>query len=292
MDAGREFGQELAGRYLEDGGDHERLLLGVREAGTKAAASYERLGAFLREAYRADERADRFSAGEAEYDWRLRNNLRLDPSWTARALFEEGQAQVEATQDRLIEAARSVASKRGLRLDWSNRAAALRSARRVMDELSRDDPKSDDEMFRIYRAKAQDLVEYARRHAMFALPANYRLEIVATPPVLESTIEAAYYPAPPFKASGIGRFYLTASHGDVGVLKENNVHSVADLCAHEGFPGHDWHYQFMRSRSRSISTRTSRRRCSERPPPRWTRYWAPENLATRLATLRWIREPG
>ena len=88
---------------------------------------------------------------------------------------------------------------------------------------------------------------------MFALPANYRLEIVATPPVLESTIEAAYYPAPPFKASGIGRFYLTASHGDVGVLKENNVHSVADLCAHEGFPGHDWHYQFMRSRSRSIS---------------------------------------
>src|SRR5207245_2306467 len=122
-----------------------------------------------------------------------------------------------------------------------------------MDELARDDPKSDDEMFRIYRAKAQDLVEYARRHAMFALPANYRLEIVATPPVLESTIEAAYYPAPPFKASGIGRFYLTASHGDVGVLKENNVHSVADLCAHEGFPGHDWHYQFMRSRSRSIS---------------------------------------
>ncbi len=41
-------------------------------------------------------------------------------------------------------------------------------------------------------------------------------------------------------------------HGDVGVLKENNVHAVADLCAHEGFPGHDWQYQFMRQRARSI----------------------------------------
>jgi len=121
-----------------------------------------------------------------------------------------------------------------------------------MDDLSRDYPKSDEEMFGVYRRKAMDLVEYARRHDMFDLPREYRLEIVATPPMLESTIEAAYYPAPAFKPSGIGRFYLTASHGNVGVLKENNVHAVADLCAHEGFPGHDWQYQFMRQRARAI----------------------------------------
>src|SRR5213593_588380 len=107
-------------------------------------------------------------------------------------------------------------------------------------------------MFGIYKRKAMELVEYARRHDMFDLPSEYRLEIVRTPPMLEGTLEAAYYPAPAFKPSGIGRFYLTASHGDVGVLRENNVHAVADLCAHEGFPGHDWHYRFMRTRARSI----------------------------------------
>jgi uncharacterized protein (DUF885 family) len=60
-------------------------------------------------------------------------------------------------------------------------------------------------------------------------------------------VDASYYPAPPFKKSGIGRFYLTPTGGDPGRLKENNFHSMADLCAHEGFPGHDWYYQFLRT---------------------------------------------
>src|SRR5260221_660649 len=100
------------------------------------------------------------------------------------------------------------------------------------------------------------------RRGVLAAPAGGRafsarrptppLEIVETPRVGGSTMAAASSPAPPFKSAGIGRFYLSPSRGDLGVLKENNHHAVADLCAHEGFPGHDWHYQFMRSRSRAI----------------------------------------
>ncbi|PYS96211.1 MAG: hypothetical protein DMF50_05590 [Acidobacteria bacterium] len=242
----------LAGRGLEGRKEGERIAVAIKESGEKAALAFEAFGAFLGENYRDTPNAPMFACGHDEYDWRLRNNLRLDAKWTAATLYEYGRQQVEETQGLLIDAARKVAERRGLRLGWATRAASLRSARQVMDDLSRDGPKSDEEMFRLYRSRAQDLVEYARRHAMFALPAEYRLEIVPTPPVLESTIDAAYYPAPPFKTSGIGRFYLTPSHGDVGVLKENNRHAVADLCAHEGFPGHDWHYQFMRSKARAI----------------------------------------
>ena len=224
----------------------------LQEAGPAAAGAFREMGSFLEEAYRSSAGTDRYAAGEQEYAWRLSNNLRLDPQETAGSLFEYARGKVEESQGLLIDVTKEVARRRKLRLDWGSRAASLRSVRAVMDDLSRDYPQSDDEMFRIYRAKAMELVEYARRHGMFDLPKEYRLEIVETPPMLEGTLEAAYYPAPAFKPSGIGRFYLTASHGDLGVLKENNVHAVADLCAHEGFPGHDWQYQYMRQRSRSI----------------------------------------
>jgi uncharacterized protein (DUF885 family) len=243
---------ETAGRYLEGQDHRDRILTAVRDSGAAAAAAFSAFAAFLERDYGGSGTADRYASGEQEYNWRLRNNLILPASQDAAALFEHGRRAVEESQALLIEAARAVAGRRGLRLDWSGRAASLRSARRVMDALANDSPRSDEEMFRIYRSKAQELVEYARRHGMFDLPQDYRLDIVETPPVLQSTLEAAYYPAPAFKDSGIGRFYLTPSRGDVGILKENNIHAVADLCAHEGFPGHDWQYQFMRARARSI----------------------------------------
>lgn len=230
------------------------IVPAVRKAGAAAAVAFDRVGAFLRAELSALPREDRYAAGEAEYDWRLKNNFRFEADRIAASLFDDSQRDVDSSQAALIEAAREVAGRRKLRVAWDRREAALRSVRTVLDDLARDYPKTDDEMFRIYRARAMDLVEFARRHGMFELPEEYRLEIVPTPPMLEETLEAAYYPAPPFKTSGIGRFYLTASHGDVGVLKENNVHAVADLCAHEGFPGHDWHHQFLRARARRISS--------------------------------------
>lgn len=241
-----------AASYLEGQPHRDDVVRRLGEAGRQAAAAFRETGSFLEQAYRPFAGSDRYACGEREYDWRLRNNLRLEPGQTARTLFDYAQGKVEESQGLLVGAAQVVAKRRRLRLEWGSREASLRSVRAVLDELSRDSPKDDEEMFRIYRTKAMELVEYARRHAMFDLPEDYRLEIVETPPILEGTLEAAYYPAPPFKPSGIGRFYLTASHGDLGVLKENNVHAVADLCAHEGFPGHDWQYQFMRRRARSI----------------------------------------
>jgi uncharacterized protein (DUF885 family) len=116
----------------------------------------------------------------------------------------------------------------------------------VMSKLGEDHPKSDEEMVRWYHEAALRLVQFARDHDMFDIPADYRLEVTVTPPPLEASIDgAAYYPAPPFQSGGVGRFYVTPTKGDPAKLAEANRAAIADLSAHEGFPGHDWHYKVM-----------------------------------------------
>ncbi len=109
------------------------------------------------------------------------------------------------------------------------------------------------QLFKWYRDAGDRAVAYGREHNLFDIPANYRLDVVPTPPVLQSTIDAAYYPAPPFKKTGVGRFYLTPTGNDPAALKLNNFASVADTAVHEGFPGHDWHFRYMGQHADSIS---------------------------------------
>jgi uncharacterized protein (DUF885 family) len=133
---------------------------------------------------------------------------------------------------------------------WKLPAEGPAAVRAVFDELSKDYPKSDAEMIAWYRDAAFRLVEYGRKSGMFDVPADYKLEVVATPPPLQASIDgAAYYPAPPFKTSGIGRFYVSPTGNDPAALKSNNRAALADLAAHEGFPGHDWYYKVL-TRSR------------------------------------------
>jgi uncharacterized protein (DUF885 family) len=40
---------------------------------------------------------------------------------------------------------------------------------------------------------------------------------------------------------------VTPTHNDPAALQSNNRASLADLSAHEGFPGHDWYYKVMTS---------------------------------------------
>jgi uncharacterized protein (DUF885 family) len=101
---------------------------------------------------------------------------------------------------------------------------------------------------------ATNLVAYGRDQDLFDIPDDYRLEIVETPPALRAAVKAAYFPAPPFKKSGVGRFYLTPTGDDPAALKLSNRSSIADLTAHEGFPGHDWHYKFMTEHADEISS--------------------------------------
>jgi uncharacterized protein (DUF885 family) len=88
---------------------------------------------------------------------------------------------------------------------------------------------------------------------LFAVPDDYRLDVIPTPPLLRATLEAAYYPAAPLKRGGIGRFYLTPTGNDPATLAQNGRASIAAVAVHEGFPGHDWHYRSMAERGPAIS---------------------------------------
>jgi uncharacterized protein (DUF885 family) len=234
--AARSFAREMATR--------------VALAGETAAQAWDDFAKFLAANFNVNEVVDRFPAGEAEYQWRAQNVLR-DPRTTAQ-LFQYGHDQVDLYTNRIYEISRVIANdaKLGLNFDAAQRNTSVRA---VMDHLSKDSPRNDDELFQWYREAGDRAVAYGRQYDLFDIPPTYKLDVVPTPPVLRSTIDAAYYPAPPFKKTGVGRFYLTPTGNDPAALKQNNRASVADTAVHEGFPGHDWHYKYMTAHSDQIS---------------------------------------
>ncbi|MCA1594498.1 MAG: DUF885 domain-containing protein [Acidobacteria bacterium] len=245
---------KLAEERIAQGESSGQLLSQVRDASKQAANAYRGFNEFVKTTYfdvknagvvqptdiKPQFAADHYALGEEEYNWALKNNLRMDK--TAAQLYEEAQPIVEATRREMIELAGRIGEKRGLKLPEDGQAAV----RAVFDELSKDYPKTDNEMIGWYRDTAFRVVDYARKTGMFDVPADYKLDVTVTPPPLQSSIDgAAYYPAPPFKQSGVGRFYVSPTGNDPAALKSNNRAALADLAAHEGFPGHDWDYKVM-----------------------------------------------
>ena len=234
---------ELAAQRTQGQPFSASVLDGLRARGTEAARAFRDFHDFLQARLVPLPRQDRYAFGATEYDWALRNNLNV-PS-TAAELFESSWAVVEATRGLMMDTAEKVARKRGMALPWDE-AHRPASTRAVMTALGEDHPRSDEEMVRWYHETALRLVQFARDNDMFDIPAGYQLDVTITPPTLESSIDsAAYYPAPPFQDAGVGRFYVTPTKGDPAKLAEANRAAIADLSAHEGFPGHDWHYKVM-----------------------------------------------
>jgi uncharacterized protein (DUF885 family) len=261
-DADAKYFEETLPKLAEEritGSQREQLLTQLRDVSKPAAGAYRELRDFIGKTFfkqsveasafvrpdgildiRPEFSGDRFAMGEAEYDWALKNNFRIDK--TAAQLYEEAWPIVEATQKQMIDLAREIGKTNG----WTLPAEGPAAVRSVFDELSKNYPKSDAEMVQWYRDAAFRLVDYARKTGIFDVRADYKLDVTETPPPLRASIDgAAYYPAPPFKTTGVGRFYVTPTDNDIAALKSNNRSALADLSAHEGFPGHDWHYKVM-----------------------------------------------
>jgi len=276
---------QLAGGAMASG-QRAALLHDLAAAGEAAAAAYRHLGAmiagvFFQEAaggelsLKAEFRADRFALGEAEYDWALHNNLRLVSS--AAELYAQSWPAVEATRAEMVALARQVAASHQL----SPAADGPATVRAVFGELSRNAPQSDAEMLEGYRRAGARIIDYARATGLFDVPADYRLEVLATPPPLRASIAGgAYYPAPPFKQTGVGRFYITPTGDNAAALRsQHDYASMPDLAAHEGFPGHDWHFKVMTQYREEIS------------PVRWLLHGAVEDSSSMwqdsMATEGW-----
>jgi len=241
----------LAKTYLGDRAFAGNMLAGIGSAGDSAARAYEEFAGWLDTQFPPSDKSDHFALGERDYQWRVKTVLRDDRS--ASELFEYGERQVEEYTQRIADVAERIARERGISLPFGSEQDRAWSIRRVMEDLAAESPASDDELFAWYRDTGARAVAYGRERGMFDIPADYKLDVVPTPPVLRSTIDAAYYPAPPFKKTGVGRFYLTPTGNDAAALREQPRASVADTAVHEGFPGHDWHFKYMTQHAAEIS---------------------------------------
>lgn len=250
---------DLAARRITGPG-RGQLIASVTKSGAAAAAAYRALKDFVIKSFYDDPdlkdpagvkpafQKDNYAMGEAEYDWALKNNLRVNK--TSAQLYEESWPIVQQTQQQMIELARQIAASHG----WTVPPDGLAAVRAVFDQLSKDYPKADQEMIDWYRDAAFRLVDYGRKTGIFDVPADYKLDVVETPPPLRAALDgAAYYPAPPFKNNGVGRYYVTPTGNVKAALQANNRAALADLSAHEGFPGHDWHYKVMTQNRSNIS---------------------------------------
>jgi uncharacterized protein (DUF885 family) len=233
--------------------DRDKRVAELQAAGNEAAAAYVHLRDYLvgtffqstdphgRSDLKPEYRADHYALGAKEYDWALRNNLRLQQ--TSAQLYEQSWPIVQQTQAQMITLAREIARSH----KWHVPSDGPGAVRTVFEKVSRAAPGNDAEMVEAYRKTGERLVAYARMTGLFDVPPDYKLDVTVTPPPLRAAIEsAAYYPAPPFKKTGVGRFYVTPTGNDRAALREDhNDAARADLAAHEGFPGHDRHYKVM-----------------------------------------------
>ncbi|MBW8773281.1 MAG: DUF885 family protein, partial [Gemmatimonadetes bacterium] len=227
------------------------MLERLKGAGATAATSWKEFGDWLGATYGTTDTTDRFAVGEPEYAWRVNNCLR-DPR-TPADLFAYGADQVAVYETKIFTVAQQVAAAAKLTLPWGTADEKHASLRKVIDLLSKESPRNDAQLFDWYKEDGVRAVAYGRDRQLFDIPADYKLDVEPTPPVLRASIDAAYYPAPPFKTNGVGRFYLSPTGNDPGALKLNNRSSVATTAVHEGFPGHDWHYKYMTAHAAQIS---------------------------------------
>jgi len=242
---------ESVGPFLGGRAFAPAMLAEISEASRLAADAWERFAGFLLQTYDASDVTDHFAAGEEEYAWRLRHCLHVDRN--LEDLFAYGAEQVAHYEEALFAVARDVATEGGLTLAWKSDTERRASARAVTEYLAKESPRDDDQLFEWYREAGTRAVEWGRQQQLFDVPADYRLEVTPTPPVLRASIDASYYPAPPFKKAGVGRFYLTPTDNNPAALRLNNRASIADTAIHEGFPGHDWHFKYMTRYASEIS---------------------------------------
>lgn len=149
-EANAKYFEETLPKLAEEriaGPQRDQLLKQVRDGCQQAATAFRGLRDFVANAFfddpakkdvsglKTDFRSDRYAIGEEEYNWAVRNNLRVNK--TAAQLYEEAMPIVEATQKEMIELARKIGEKRALALP----ADGLASVRAVFDELSKDYPQ-------------------------------------------------------------------------------------------------------------------------------------------------------
>ncbi len=206
-------------------------------AAAKAADAYRAHADFLK-ATILPAATEKYGLGEEEYAWKLKNELGIGSS--PSELAAKGRQIADKITARMAELAKTI--------------DASKTLPELMAELRADHPKNDEELLKTYRDVSERARDFVVAQKLFDIPADYRINVIETPPGMRSHIgSAAYFPAPPLDPSKKGVFLVTPSAGDDKRLAIHNFSKIPTTVVHEAFPGHDmqfWSFQ----RSQGVST--------------------------------------
>ena len=167
---------------------------------------------------------DDWALGRERYDELVA--LRAFDGLDAGAILAIGEEQLALHKTARIDAAREIDSS----VDEGT----------VIERIKEDHPATFEEALEAYR----DVMVRSRRHLIehdiVTVPADERIDVVATPEYLRNVIPfAAYFAPPKFDPNPKGIYIVTPSVGhDPQAMREHNRSSISNTSIHEAYPGH------------------------------------------------------
>ena len=155
-----------------------------------------------------------------------------------------------------------------LELGWERlheeRAARVAAAREidpdaeeasVVDQIKSEQPANFDAALDAYRDAMGRSRQYLIDHDLVTVPADERIDVIATPEYLRNVLPfAAYFEPAAFDPSPKGIYVVTPSvDGDPNAMREHNLSSISNTSIHEAYPGH--HLQLDTARRHPSLTR-------------------------------------
>ena len=213
----------------------ERRRLAAAAASARTAiAEY---GTWLRTSL--ENGTDDWPLGRETYDELV--GLRAFDGLDADAILEIGEDQLEMNKAARIRAAAEIDDHR--------------TEADVVDRLKSDHPTTFEEALHAYRDVMVRARQYLIDHDIATVPADERIDVVATPEYLRNVIPfAAYFSPPKFDPAPKGIYIVTPSvDGDANAMREHNFSSISNTSIHEAYPGH--HLQLHVANSHPSLTR-------------------------------------
>jgi uncharacterized protein (DUF885 family) len=133
-----------------------------------------------------------------------------------------------------------------LERNHADRAAAAReidadaTEAEVVARVKDDHPATFDEALDGYRVAMHRARTHLIEHHLVTVPADERVEVIATPEYLRGVLPfAAYFQPPRWDLSPVGIYVVTPDvDGDPGAMREHYRAAISNTSIHEAYPGH------------------------------------------------------
>ncbi len=235
--AAARYARELVPTEVQDPSSREKLAA----AGAKAAAAFERFGAFLEGLQR--KASGSYAVGEGIYTALLREKELLP--YDARELRDRGRHQYDLLDSELRRLAKVIAGHE----DW----AAL------LHELNRIHAADPEGMRREYAQWTEKARDFLRRTGLVTLPRGETCSVDPSPHFQRPILAVASYNRPPaFTDSLAGHFFVpfppdgTPKAEIEKRLEGNCTYGIPTTAVHEAYPGHHWHLVMAHSNPSAV----------------------------------------